>query len=185
MRSISALAARPRSVSVRPGFAEAAGFREDGVGFAIHFLQQKIQLLAGFAFGGKQGVGLIGMRFQTDQFLADIAALGQNRRFLREARGVDLRAVEHFAQPVAQPLLKERERAAADLFHAADQFAQRSGAHADFGFDGLAFAHAERVQFVDGFGGRGQRFGFERLADRGFASVAAALRSCPAGAAPD
>ena len=90
MRSISALAARPRSVRVRPCFAEAAGFRQDGVGLSIHFLEQEIEFFAGFTFRRQQGVDLIGMGLKPDQFLADVAAFGQDRGFLRDSRGLDL-----------------------------------------------------------------------------------------------
>ena len=51
--SISDLAARARSVMVRPRSPEAAGLGEDGVGFAVHFLEQEIQALADLASRGQ------------------------------------------------------------------------------------------------------------------------------------
>src|SRR5580693_4101146 len=59
-------------------FARAAGLRKNRIGLAIHFLQQEIQLLAGFAAGLEYAAKLARMDFQAGKFFADVAAIGQD-----------------------------------------------------------------------------------------------------------
>ena len=48
------------------------------------------------------------MTLQTVQFLADVAAFGEHRSFLRDARGIDSRGAQQISEPRFQPARKRR-----------------------------------------------------------------------------
>ena len=98
--SIAAFAASASSVIFRPGLARAAGLRQNRIGLPIHLLQQKIELLADFAAGVEQRRELRRMDLQPGQLFADIAAVGQDRGFLRQPLRIDLRAFEQILAAV-------------------------------------------------------------------------------------
>src|SRR6266404_3753784 len=60
-------------------------FRKHRVRFAMHFLQQKIQLLAQFARAIQQFSKLQQVAAQAVEFFADVAAFRQDRSLLRDA----------------------------------------------------------------------------------------------------
>ena len=91
--------------------AQAAGLRQDGIGFAIHLLKQEIEAFADFALARQHGVELRGVGAQAHQFLRDIAAVGQQGGLLRQALRVDAGAVQQVGQLVAQTLLEGRNGA--------------------------------------------------------------------------
>src|SRR6267142_1775331 len=68
----------------------------------MHFLQKKIELLAEFARAVQQFPKLLQVATQAIQFFADVAALGQDRGFLREARRINRRAAEQIFQTTFQ-----------------------------------------------------------------------------------
>ena len=80
-------------------FAGAAGLRKNRVGFAVHFLQQKVELLADFAAGVSRIVKLAGVNLQPGDLFADITAVGQDRRFLGQPLRFDLDSLGDFLQP--------------------------------------------------------------------------------------
>src|ERR1700760_2037722 len=62
----------------RQGFIFHAGrFREHGIGFAMHFLQEEIELLAEFASAVEQFRELLQVAAKAIQLFADVAPLGQ------------------------------------------------------------------------------------------------------------
>ena len=71
-------------------------FRKQGVGFALHFLKQKIELLANVRGGSKEGFELPDMTCEAREFFGDVAALGGHRGFLCEASGIENRFAEQF-----------------------------------------------------------------------------------------
>src|SRR5277367_390702 len=81
----------------RFGF-NAGSLGEHGVGFALHFLEQKIQFLSDFAAAIEQRGELPQVALQTLQFFTDIAAFRKYGGLLREAGGIDARAAENFFQ---------------------------------------------------------------------------------------
>ena len=64
----------------------------------MHFLQEKIQLLAHLARAVKQFPELLQVAPQPVQFFTDIAAFGKQRRFLRKPRRIDARPAQQFLQ---------------------------------------------------------------------------------------
>src|SRR5882724_12064300 len=73
-------------------------FGEHGVRFPVHFLKKEVELLSGLAGAIKQLSELLQMTAQAVEFLADVAALGQQRGFLSEARGLNARAAQQFLE---------------------------------------------------------------------------------------
>src|SRR5262245_11323650 len=65
-------------------FAEAGALGQNCVGFAVHFLQQEIQLFAGFAARVEDLIHLAGVDLQTRNLFADIAAVSQQGGFLSD-----------------------------------------------------------------------------------------------------
>ena len=90
---MAALAPSAKLRDPQPGFARAVGLRQNRVGLPIHFLKQKIEFLAHLASGVEQPGELRRMNLQPRQFFADIAAVGQNRGFLRQPLRIDLRTL--------------------------------------------------------------------------------------------
>src|ERR1700742_1729622 len=80
----------------------ARRFREHGVRFAMHFLEQEIELLAEFAGAVEQFAELLQMAAKTIEFFADVAALGEQRRFLGEPCRLDAGAAQQFLQAILQ-----------------------------------------------------------------------------------
>ena len=115
---MSALALMASSVMVNPTSPRAIGLRKDGVGLAIHFLQQKVEALAGFPARVGQLGELRGMDFQAGDFLAHVGPVGQHRRLLGEPLRFDGRALQQFRQPVLQSRLVELDGSRAQGFDA-------------------------------------------------------------------
>src|SRR5262245_61071412 len=101
--------------------SQPARLRQDRVALPIHLLQQEIQLLSDLARGIEHRLQLSGVRAQTHQLFGDIAAVGEQRRFLRQTLGVDGGAVQQVCKLLAKPLLECRHRAGANFVHARDQ----------------------------------------------------------------
>src|SRR5882757_2875262 len=62
----------------------ARRLRKHGVGFAMHFLQQEIQFFAEFPRAVEQLRELLQVAPQAVELFADVAAFGEQRRFLRQ-----------------------------------------------------------------------------------------------------
>src|SRR5437870_31358 len=66
------------------------GFRQNRVSLPIEFLEQEIQSLANFALFFKSGAELLEMAAQSNQLLADVAAIGEIGNFLGQPAGIQL-----------------------------------------------------------------------------------------------
>ena len=78
---------------VRPRSPRPPVLERTVLDFAVHLLQEEIEPLAHFAAAGEHGVELRGVRPQADQLLGDVAAVGQQGGFLRQALRVHAGAV--------------------------------------------------------------------------------------------
>src|SRR5579863_7382175 len=67
-------------------------FREHRVRFAMHFLKQEIELLAEFASAIQKFRKLLQVAAQAIELFADVAAFGEESRFLRQTRRLDAAA---------------------------------------------------------------------------------------------
>src|SRR5579862_4705448 len=85
-------------------------FREHRVRFAMHFLEQEIELLAEFAGAIEQLRKLLQVAPQAVEFFADVTSLREQRGFLRQTRRLDTAAAQQFLQPILQPPRKGRRQ---------------------------------------------------------------------------
>src|SRR5580704_6378178 len=100
---------------------------EHRVRFAMHFLEQEIEFFPELARSVEQFCELLQMAAQTIELFADIAALGQQRCFLRKARRLDAAAAQQFFQPILQSPCERRcqtDRKFTNLFSLLTDFRQ-------------------------------------------------------------
>ena len=68
---------------------DACGFGEQGVGFAIHFLKQEVEFLAGFSASDEDIAEVLDVGFHAGDLFGDVAALDQQGHFFEEALAID------------------------------------------------------------------------------------------------
>ncbi len=162
---MSALRPSASSVIAQARLADAGGLRQNGVGLAVHFLQKKVELLADLAARLEQRVQLPGVDLQPCHFLADVAAVGQQRGFLRQPLRFHARALEQLGQPLLQARLKGRRGAGANPFELVRGGAQRGRCVPRSTRGNLpALALAEGVERLQRLGERGFGVGGDQVA---------------------
>ena len=166
--SIAAFDLRRELRDLEPDLARAIRLRKNRVGLAIHLLQQEIELLAALAARIAASRQLRGVDFQPRQLFADVAAVGQDRRLLRQSLRIDLRSLEQLSSTVPTAGFERRPPRRADLFHLFGRRGDASVVGAHLRRDLRAFARPEHVQLVERDGQRieQRRFGALRRFDR-------------------
>src|SRR5450631_2835909 len=72
----------------------AGSFGQHGVGFAMHFLEQEIELLAEFACAVEKFCKLLEMTSQPVELFADVAAFSEQSGLLSQPGGLNAAAIE-------------------------------------------------------------------------------------------
>src|SRR5579863_5241227 len=106
----------------QPGDAERFAFdprrfREHRVRFAMHFLKQEVELLAEFAGAIEEFRKLLQMAPQAVELFTNVAALREQRSFLRQARRFDPAAAQQFFQPILQSPSERRRQTDREFPH--------------------------------------------------------------------
>ncbi len=130
------------------GLRRRGGFGGQGVGFAIHFLEQKVETATDLSSALELMIKLLDMGAQAIQFLADVAALRQQHQLLLQALAIGL---GHGAeQQAAQALILLRQPLRQELRQGADLCAQRLQAFFQEGDQGESFALARLKKKLHG-----------------------------------
>jgi hypothetical protein len=137
--------------NAKPKVAEPAGLRQDGVGFPVQLLQQKVEPLADFAARLQDLVQLAGMNLQARNLLADIAAVGQQGRFLRQALRIDHGVAEQLLELFDQAFVEGGNRRGANPLHFFTASHDGGILLADEGGQLRAFARSKLVERVNSF----------------------------------
>ena len=115
----------------------------------MHFLEQKIQLLANVGSARKQSLELLHVAAQAGEFFAHVAAFGRHRRFLRDARRIQRGLAQKILQPQFQPPRESRTSALRERFDLSGKSGDASQPRLHLFAQMIRLVLAHAVEFVE------------------------------------
>src|SRR5262249_38304805 len=129
----------------RVGDLDVVGLGADGVGLAVHLLEQEVELAPRQLGAVHQGPELVEVSREPDTLLGAVEAVGHERQLLGDARRVHLHVVEHHLEARHQALLRLLRTKRRALDHAIQLHAQDPEALLEIAGQRLALARLHRV----------------------------------------